>query len=216
MTQLNIVFNFDSTLTTIEGPIELAKRLKVKGVEELTELAMSGKESFSDVFKKRFELYKPSVADLKWLSKQYSAHITPGAKELVAELKKRGHRLYIVSASYRLAMLGVAHELEIPFLHVCAVDIDFDDAGKYQSYDDSNILTTDDGLEIVLAEIAKLGPTVYIGDSVRDMDALKVAQLVIGFGGVTYRPEVEKLAHHYIQQQSLAPALKYIDQFANR
>lgn len=216
MTQLNVVFNFDSTLTSIEGPIELAKRLKVKGIEELTELAMNGQESFSEIFKKRFTIYKPGVADLKWLSKQYLGHITPGALELVGKLRQRGHRLYIVSASYRLAILGLARELGIPFLHVCAIDIDFDDQGKYKAYDEGNILTTDDGLEIVLAEIAKLGPTVYIGDSVRDMDALKVADLVIGYGGARHRPLVEERAHHYIKQPSLLPALKFIDLLANK
>lgn len=214
MTQLNVVFNFDSTLTSIEGPVELAKRLKVSGVEELTESAMSGRESFSQVFKKRFKLYKPSISDLRWLNKQYLAHITPGAGELIKALKQRGHRLYIVSASYRLATLGVARALGIPFLHVCAIDIDFDDNGRYKSYDESNILTTDDGLEIVLAEITKLGPTVYIGDSVRDMDALSVADLVIGYGGARYRPEVEKIADQYINDKSLMPALRWIDELS--
>lgn len=215
MTQLNIVFNVDSTLVSIEGPVELAKRLKVSGVEELTELAMSGQESFGEVFKKRFQLYRPSLRDLQWLGRQYLAHITPGAAEIMRALKERGHRLYIVSAGYRLPTLELARTLGIPALHVCAVDIDFDERGTYKKYDDDNILTTDQGLEIVLAEIAKLGPTVYIGDSVRDMDALKVATLVIGYGGAHYRPQVERLAHKYIKESSLMPVLEYVDEVAN-
>ncbi len=214
MTQLNVAFNVDSTLISIEGPVELAKRLKVKGVEELTELAMSGQESFSELFKKRFTLCQPSRADLEWLSEQYLAHITPGALELVKALHERKHRLYIVSASYRLAILSLAHQLGILLRRVCAVDIDFDDQGRYKAYDDGNILTTDEGLEIVLAEIAKQGPTVYIGDSVRDMDALKVVDLVIGYGGARHRPLVKQRAHHYINQSSLLPALGYIDHFS--
>lgn len=214
MTHLNVVFNFDSTLTSIEGPVELARHMRVKGVEELTELAMSGQESFSQVFAKRFTIYKPGIADLRWLGKQYLAYLTSGAHELTTKLTARGHRLFIVSAGYRLAILGVAHKLGIPSLQVCAVDIDFDDQGRYKAYDEGNILTTDDGLAIVLAEIAKLGPTVYLGDSVRDMDALTVADLVIGYGGARYRPQVEQRAHHYIKQPSLLPALRMIDHFA--
>src|SRR3990167_1453559 len=160
---INVIFNFDRTLTTLEGPAELARRKKLPEIAALTERAMEGEESFEDVFRKRFQLYRPTFRDLQWLGDQYVAHITPGARELISALDAEGHRSFIVSAGYRGAILKVAQVLGIPALNVCAVDIEFDGNGNFIAYDEGNILTTDRGVETVLAEIARSGPSIYVG-----------------------------------------------------
>ena len=207
---MNIIFNFDRTLTTIEGPVELAKRKKIPEIATLTERAMEGEEPFEDVFRKRFQLYRPSLGDIKWLGEQYVANITPGAHELIQMIQAEGDQVFIVSAGYRGAILKVAQALGIPALHVCAVDIEFDAQGNFIGFDEGNILTTDRGLEMVLAEIARSGPSVYIGDSVRDLDAIGSVDLMIGYGGAKYRPAVEARAHVYIREPSLLAALPHI------
>lgn len=213
---LNIVFNCDSTLVTIEGPVEIAKRKKIKQVDLLTEQAMRGEASFFDIFRRRFELYQPTLDDIRWLGQQYIQNITPGARALIKKINQAGHRIYIVSAGYRPAILKLAHELKIPSHHVCAVDIEFDDKGNYLHCDLDNILTTDAGTQIVLAEIQKSGPTIYIGDSVRDLDAQEVVDLFIGFGGVVVRPRVQEEAKVFINDKNLMPVLEYIQKLEQK
>lgn len=210
---INIVFNCDMTLTSIEGPVELAARMRVQGIDELTEQAMNGTVPFGEVFRKRFALCRPDFADIQWLGEQYLTHLTPGAATAVDTFHAAGYKVFIVSASFRTAILKVSKTLGIPSLQVCAVDIEFDTRGHYVTYDVGNILTTDEGLEIVLAEIAKSGPTVYVGDSVRDLDALRVVDCMVGYGGAVYRPEVERQAHHYIREPSLVPLVGLVEAF---
>lgn len=209
----NIVFNCDSTLVTIEGPIEIARRKKINQIEDLTERAMRGEDSFYEVFRKRFDLYRPNLEDINWLGEEYIKNLTPGAKDLIKKIHSKGAQTYIVSAGYRPAILRLAKHLGIPAHHVCAVDIGFDKSGDYEACDLDNILTTDEGTKMVLAEIAKSGPTVYIGDSVRDMDAKEVIDLFIGFGGVRVRPEVKQKSEVFIDTPNILPVFDQIKRF---
>lgn len=206
----NVVFNCDSTLVKIEGPTELGRRKKIAEIENLTERAMRGEDSFFDVFRKRFDLYRPTLEDINWLGNEYVLSLVDGVPELIEELKNLGGQIYIVSAGYRPAILRLAKHLGVPAHHVCAVDVSFDKSGNYEDCDLDNILTTDIGTKMVLAEIAKSGPTVYIGDSVRDLDAKDVVDLFIGFGGVKVRPAVKEKAEVFIESTSLLPALDEI------
>ncbi len=206
----NVVFNCDSTLVKIEGPVELGRRKKIAEIEALTERAMRGEDSFFEVFRKRFDLYRPTLEDIKWLGDEYTKNLTDGATDLIAHLKELGTQIYIVSAGYRPAILRLAKHLGVPAHHVCAVDISFDKLGNYEDCDLDNILTTDEGTKMVLAEIAKSAPTIYIGDSVRDLDAKDVVDLFIGFGGVKVRPQVKAEAEIFIETPSILPALNVI------
>ncbi|KKS20105.1 MAG: hypothetical protein UU77_C0032G0010 [candidate division WWE3 bacterium GW2011_GWC1_41_7] len=92
-----IVFDCDSTLVTIEGADELAKKNGVyKKVTELTQRAMNGQLDFNTAFKERWDLIKPTIRDLEWLGEQYINNITLGAKEMVAECMERGIEVFII------------------------------------------------------------------------------------------------------------------------
>lgn len=209
----NIIFNCDSTLVTIEGPDELARRKGVRGVAELTERAMSGDESFAEVFRRRFELLAPTFAEIQWLGNQYVSQVIPDAKLTVQTLQAQGNAVYIVSASYRPAIRVLAKHLGIPSLHICAVDLEFSEDGSYLGYDEDNILTTDAGIQIVTAEIAKQGTTIYVGDSVRDLDAIVSVDAFVGFGGARRRPQVEAKSDLYISTPTLLPVVEFVQSF---
>lgn len=211
----NVVFNCDSTLVKIEGPTELGRRKKITEIENLTERAMRGEDSFFDVFRKRFDLYRPTLEDINWLGDEYIKNLVDGTPELVQKLKDLGGQIYIVSAGYRPAILRLAKHLGVPAHHVCAIDISFDKSGNYEDCDLDNILTTDMGTKMVLAEIAKSGPTVYVGDSVRDLDAKDVVDLFIGFGGVKVRPVVKEKAEVFIESKSILPVLDAVKKYLN-
>ena len=215
MTPLRVVFNWDSTLVTIEGSAALAEHKGISGVQELTNQAMSGEASIQDVFRQRFELLRPTLKDMEWLAATYAAHTTPGAREIVTALSEVGHDVYVVSAAYRTAVLEPAKQLGIQSHRICAVDVLFDEQGEAH-YDADNVLASDGGMEVVLAEIAKAGPTIYIGDSVPDAQAGAAVDLFIGFGGVAPREEVASLCQVYVREPSLLAALPSITAFAKR
>jgi len=216
--ELQVVFNFDSTLVTIEGPVALARRKGVprQQIDEILQEAVHSNESFQSVFERRFELYRPSQSDIAWLCDQYADNMTPGAQEAVVELKAMGCRIYIVSASYRQAMLKTARMLGISPLNVCAVDLEFDADGQYQSYDPENILITDEGQGMVLAEIGKRGPVVFVADATRDARQRQFANYFIGFGGVHENAEVEQSADAYVSERSLLPVISHIKALKSR
>ncbi|MCA9388445.1 HAD-IB family phosphatase [Candidatus Berkelbacteria bacterium] len=206
--QIQIVFNFDSTLVAIEGTFELAKRkgIDAKAIEAARDSIIEGQEAFNQSFVRRFEQYRPSFSDIAWLAEAYYKAIVPEAKDVIAELKKMGCQIHIVSSSYRPAILKTARALGIEPFRVCAVDLEFDEVGNYQSFDDDNILTSIEGYKIVLAEIAKLGPVVYIGDSVRDLEVSQDVDLFVGFGGIIANKQVEQQSDTYIVSLKSLPA----------
>ncbi len=213
--QVNVAFNFDSTLVTIEGPVVLAQRkgMDAEQVARIMEDALNSDESFRTVFERRFELYRPSLSDIAWLSDQYAENIVPGAKEAIDALKAMGCRIFIVSASYRPAILKTARALGISALGVCAVDLEFTADGQYRSYDADNVLITDEGQGMVLAEIGKSGPVIFVADAVRDLRQQSVVDCFIGFGGVRYNEIVKKKADTYIEGTSLGPVVDAVQTF---
>lgn len=215
MALLRVVFNWDSTLVTIEGSIALAKHKGIAGVEDLMNQAMNGEISLRDTFLKRFDLLRPTLKDMRWLSNEYAAHITPGAKEVITALCADGHEIYIVSSADRTSLIEPAVKLGIPALNICAVDILFDEQGEHARADMENVLVSDGGMELVLAEIAKGGPTIYVGDSVPDAQASAAVDFFIGFGGVVPRDEVAKSASVYVREPTLLPVLGHVRKFAN-
>ena len=67
-----ILFDCDSTLSTVEGIDLLAGRAKVADhVVPLTRAAMDGTLALEEVYARRLDLIRPSLADIAWLGRRY-------------------------------------------------------------------------------------------------------------------------------------------------
>lgn len=207
-----VCFDCDSTLSQVEGIDELARRAGLfQAVSELTRQAMSGEIALEDVYAKRLELIRPNKAAIEWLSGLYIDRVVPGARDAVAELRRRDVDVHIVSGGFRQAILPLAGLLEIVESHVHAVDIFFDEAGEYLGFASDAPAAASGGKARICRQINPAGrPMVMIGDGTTDLEARQAGALVIGFGGVVYRPAVEKQADHYIQSLSLTEVLPLI------
>jgi phosphoserine phosphatase len=196
----------------------MAERKKIGRavIEQFTKQALAGNQPFREVFEQRFKLFRPSFSDIAWLAQEYLSHITPGAKEAVAALQASGHRVSIVSASYRPAILGVAKYLAISALDVCAIDLEFAADGSYANFDADNILITDEGQGMVLAEIRKRGPVVFVADAERDARQRPLVDCFIGFGGVRASARVAAQSDMYIKELSLFPVVSHVATFLTR
>ncbi len=187
-----LVFDCDSTLSSIEGIDELAGPRKAE-IVELTNRAMAGEVPLEAVYGKRLELLKPSQAALEELGRHYVATALPHARELVAALHALGKRVCILSGGIRQAVFALSEHLGIPDGDVYAVDVFHDRAGAYAGFDDESPLARAGGkLELVrqIARDDRKGGVALIGDGATDLEAGPGVRRFVAFGGVVRRKDV--------------------------
>lgn len=190
-----VVFDCDSTLSTIEGIDELCGIVGVAAddIAELTTRAMAGELALEEVYARRLELLRPDAAALKALGERYVSTHLPHAPELCAGLAALGKRVFIVSGGLRQAVLHLALHLGLPADHVFAVEAFLDRAGQYAGFDELSPLARSGGKLDILREIARTdtgGGVVLIGDGVTDLEAAPTVRRFVAFGGVVRRAPV--------------------------
>lgn len=204
-----VIFDCDSTLSTIEGIDELARR---KGVYEqlapLTTAAMEGRLRLEDIYKQRLELIRPARPDVEWLGQRYSETLVNDAVPVIDALQRAGKQVHIVSGGIRQAVLQLAVTLGISGQRVHAVDLRFTDAGAYAGYDETAALAKSGGKKVVCRQIVGAQAiAVMVGDGITDLEATQDRIRFIGFGGIVRRPAVESIAPDYITEPTLKPLL---------
>lgn len=203
-----IIFDCDSTLSSIEGIDELAAAKNCKAqIAALTNQAMNGEVPLEAVYSKRLDIIRPRKADVLALAEHYLATQTLGSKALIASLQAAGIQVGIVSGGLRDAILPLAKALGIAEANVFAVGLAFDAAGNYQAVLPSPLTTAGGKREIVAQwKAAQQLKTVYlIGDGMSDVAAKGVdaADEVIGYGGVIAREKVKNAVSYFYTQADL-------------
>lgn len=200
-----IVFDCDGTLTQIEGIDELAKKNGVgEIVSAMTKEAMQISGLNPALYRKRLELIYPTAAQLLALGADYFFHITPDTIDVINILQRFNKKLYILSAGLFPAIKLFAAQLNIPIENIFAVDIFFDRDGNYQSYEDTSVLTTNDGKRQLIQTLrAQHSHILHIGDGLNDLVCKDLVTRFVGFGGVFYRANIAANAHYYLKQKSL-------------
>lgn len=184
-----LIFDCDSTLTSIEGIDELAGARKHE-IAALTERAMAGELALEEVYGLRLELLRPTRAQIVELGARYAASALPHAGELVSALHALGKRVCIVSGGIRQAVLSLSRALGIDDEHVFAVDVFHHRDGSYAGFDEDSALARGSGkLEVVrgLARSDRRGGVALIGDGATDLEGAPAARRFVAFGGVVRR-----------------------------
>ncbi len=209
----SVFFDLDSTLVTIEGIDELARRKKVtKEVSEMTEMAMCGNVSFEDIFFKRLALIHPTRDDITWLGNYYLHHLTSGAIEVISALKQKAISIFIISGGYNPAVTYVSRYLGIPDSHVFANSLLFSKNGAYCGVNKRIPLWRNDGKERIITYINRHYPgrSLLVGDSMGDLNASLRADGFICFSGVVPRQKVMCKSKIVIRENTLLPILNYV------
>jgi len=194
-----VVFDVDSTLTSIEGVDWLAAR-RAPGVAAeirvMTERAMAGSVPLEEVYGHRLDRIMPTRADIRELSQAYIDAVQPGARALCEALDDAGCTVLLLSGGIRQAIVPLAKHLGVPTDAVHAVEIAFDDAGVYSGLRGPQILATQGGKPAVLHSLRGdlTRPIVLIGDGSTDAAARGVSDAFIAFTGVTRRAAVVAVA----------------------
>ena len=209
-----VFFDVDSTLVTIEGIDVLAAGNPeiVRLVVDLTDAAMNGEIALDEVYGRRLELIRPTLADVQNLGTTYTRSLVDGAEETIAALQDAGVDVHLVTAGIAQAIAPLAEKLRIAPRAVHAVPLQFDEAGNYKDFDRRSLLARRGGKELVVRAIltrAK-GRAAFVGDGVSDLEAKPVVDLFIGFGGVCVRERVKENAEVYVTAPTLSAVLPYL------
>lgn len=195
-----VLFDCDSTLTSVEGIDELGRRYNVYDkLAALTRAAMEGELLLDEVFKRRLDIIKPNQSDIDWLGDRYVQNIISDAAKVISILQSSGKQLHIISGGIRQAVLKLAQALNITNENVHAVDLYFDDSGQYTGFDTSSPLGMSGGKASICRKIiGKDRHAVIVGDGITDLEAQLERVHFIGFGGVVCRPQVKSAAPDFI------------------
>ncbi len=194
--KLNIIFDFDSTLTKLEGIDELAKmKNKYDKVKIMTDMAMNGDILFEEIFEKRLNLIQPNRVDMNNLADLYKKNLTHNSVKIVNKLN-HFFNVYIVSGGYIESMIKSAKRFNIPKENVHGNELIFDINGNYLNFKRDNYLWQNRGKIKVINKIKEKYnyPTILIGDGYSDLECKKNVDLFICFTGVIKREKVLKEA----------------------
>lgn len=205
-----VFFDVDSTLVTIEGIDVLAGGNPE--IVRLTEAAMNGEIPLDEVYARRLEIIRPSLAAVTALGEQYISSLVPGAERTIATLRGAGVDVHLVTAGIAQAIAPLAEHLGIASRARHAVSLQFDEDGGYADYDRRSLLARQGGKELVVRAILarSKGRSAFIGDGVSDLETRPAVTTFIGFGGVHTRSRVKENAEVYVTEPDLTAVLPYL------
>jgi phosphoserine phosphatase len=221
-----VIFDCDSTLSTVEGIDELARWLgKDSEVADLTHRAMDGDVPLEAVYSRRLELLNPTRDQLRRLSQRYQETIIPDAARVITALQQLGREVFIVSGGLAEGVREFGVGLGLPDDHIHAVEIEYNQlAGRWwetwkhpggrnfnEQYlnHDGGPLTIGKGKADIIRSLRQStrGRALLVGDGVSDLEASEAVDAFVGFGGVVSRERVRASADVFVHPPYLAPVL---------
>ncbi|HEX2835835.1 MAG TPA: HAD-IB family phosphatase [Thermoanaerobaculia bacterium] len=205
-----VFFDVDSTLVTIEGIDVLANGHPE--IVRLTEAAMNGEIALDEVYGRRLEIIRPTLADVEALGERYTQSLVDGVEETIATLQSLHVDVHLVTAGIAQAVAPLARKLGLAPRAVHAVPLQFDDQGRYVDFDRRSFLTKAGGKDLVVRSILSRskGRSAFIGDGVSDLETKPAVSLFVGFGGVHTRARVKENAEVYVSEPTLKAILPYL------
>jgi phosphoserine phosphatase len=221
-----VIFDCDSTLSTIEGIDELARLTGHEyDVAQLTKRAMEGDIPLEAVYGHRLVTVNPTQEQVRAIANRYRETVVPDAKEIINALQDLGTEVFIVSGGLIEPVRDFGVWLGIPRDHIYAVNMEYDQlAGKWWRYWDlpggdnpranylavePNPLTGTLGKNQIITQIRSKYPgrVLMIGDGLSDLEAAVDVDLFVGFGGAVFRQRIADEAPVYIHTLTLSPLL---------
>lgn len=198
----SVVFDVDSTLSGIEGIDWLASlrgREMLNWSASLTERAMKGELPIEAVYAERMKAVKPSAREIEALGEEYVQRVAPGARETLAELSESGIDVLMVSGGLREAIIPLAKELRVSDRALYAVSVFFDESGEYAGFEDTSLLTRQQGKRITVQALGLKTPILAVGDGMTDSEMKPVVTNFAAYTGFTRRQPVIERADFVVE-----------------
>ncbi|HFI0794742.1 TPA: phosphoserine phosphatase SerB [Streptococcus suis] len=209
MTKGLLVMDVDSTLIMEEGIDLLGEEAGVgEQVAAITERAMRGELDFEEALRERVALLKGlpvSVFD-RIMEK---IHFTPGAADLVTELKQRGYKVAVVSGGFHETVDRLAVQLELDYVRANRLEVvDGFLTGRVLG----EIVTKDTKRACLEAWAAEnglaLSQTIAMGDGANDLPMIQRAGIGVAFCA---KPIVQEQVPYQINEKDLYKLIEILD-----
>ncbi|UUD27881.1 phosphoserine phosphatase SerB [Streptococcus suis] len=215
MTTGLLVMDVDSTLILEEGIDLLGEEAGLGAqVAAITERAMRGELDFEEALRERVALLKGlPVSVFDRIIKKI--HFTPGAAELVSELKMRGYKVAVVSGGFHETVDrgggggGLAAQLELDYVRANRLEV-VDGVLTGQVLGE---IVTKDTKKACLEEWAaenglSLSQTIAMGDGANDLPMIQRAGIGVAFCA---KPIVQEQAPYQINEKNLYKLIEILD-----
>jgi D-3-phosphoglycerate dehydrogenase / 2-oxoglutarate reductase len=183
MTALNtlekttIIIDFDSTFTKVEGLDELAKialaghkdkEKVVAKIQEITEKGMAGEILFAQSLKERVEVIPANKAHLADLVEVLFNEISDSFERNKEFIRENAENILIVSSGFKEFIVPIVTSMGVLEENVYANTFTFDLEGNITGYDQTNLLSQDNGKVKLLQHLDIQGEVYVIGDGYTD------------------------------------------------
>jgi D-3-phosphoglycerate dehydrogenase len=206
----SFVFDFDSTLVTIETLDTLLKNCLSddetrRRIDDITARAMNGELDFDASLSERLRLARARTEDFARMAGEILKFVTPGMAEVLEFLKRRGQELFIVSGGFAEIVRPVAGLFGVPDAHCFANEFIADEDGNVIGVHSENPLAHEGGKQRVLRALKEdgclPGTVVMLGDVMSDyaVYADGLADFFIGCGFNVVRPAVKAAAPVFVE-----------------
>lgn len=171
------VFDFDSTLTSVEALDVLAeitlennpkKEEIIEEIKAITNLGIDGEISFTESLKRRIALLRANKADLKELVERLEKKISKSIKNNKEFFEHYSDDIYVVSCGFKEFIDPIVAQYNIPSEKVFANTFEFDKEGYINGFDSQNVLSQHNGKIACLKGMNLDGEIQVIGDGYSD------------------------------------------------
>ncbi len=214
-----VIFDCDSTLTSVEGIDVLAAELNMESeVARLTNAAMDGHIDLGEVYGERLRLLNPTRRQVLAVKDVYKTNVAPEARSTIEVIQNAGHETWVVSGGLFEPVQEFAIWLGVAGGHVRAVDTTFDSLSgswwsetsldaRYLDYSSGNLTVSKGKADVITSVVQTNGRRMMIGDGVSDLLAADAVDLFVAFAGFVSRPAVVESARVVVRSPSIAPIL---------
>ncbi|MBS9463864.1 phosphoglycerate dehydrogenase [Flagellimonas sp. 389] len=198
------VFDFDSTLTTVEALDVLAemtlqgksnKEEIIQEIQNITNLGIDGDISFTESLEKRIQLLNAHKDDLGGLVEELRHKISKSIASNKEFFQKFSEDIYVISCGFKEFIDPIVQEYNIPSERVYANTFRFDDNGNIVGFDESNVLASHNGKIECLKNLDLDGEVQVIGDGYSDY-VMREAGIADKFFAYTENVHREKAANN--------------------
>ncbi|PIE99702.1 MAG: phosphoglycerate dehydrogenase [Maribacter sp.] len=171
------VFDFDSTLTSVEA-LDVLAEMTLRGkpnrdgiigeIQRITNLGIDGDISFTESLEQRIKLLEAHKDDLDGLVDELRQKISKSIESNKEFFEKFSDDIYVISCGFKEFIVPIVKEYNIPPERVFANTFEFDEQGKIIGFDEGNVLATHNGKIECLKNLDLEGEVQVIGDGYSD------------------------------------------------
>lgn len=195
------IIDFDSTFTQVEALDVLAeislkdsenKNKAIQEIKAFTDQGMDGEMSFRESLKKRLELLKANKNHLPELIDRLGEFISPSFKRNTEFIGKYRDQIFIVSNGFKDFIVPIVKQYGVKEENVYANEFLYDKNGVVIGFDESNILSQNNGKPKQIERLKLDGEVFVLGDGFTDFE-IKKAGMANKFYAFTENVRREKV-----------------------